>query len=52
MRGTGAALTREKGSGDRRTPPMDSCMPLLVERIQPVVSGYAVAPSQGTPEQG
>ena len=50
--GTGAALTREKGSGDRRTPPMCSGMPLRLERTQPVASGQALAPSQDTPEEG
>ena len=32
--------------------PMHSCMPLLLERTQPVASGNAVAPSQDTPEEG
>ena len=49
--GTGAALTRENGCGGRRTS-SDSGMPLLLERTQPVASRQAVAPSQGTPEQG
>jgi len=48
---TEAVFTREKGSGNGRISPIDSCIPLLLERIQPVASGYTVAPSQGIPIQ-